>query len=127
MNLSSSPWDRLAYHRLLPLAESVAALQDMTVEALVLGRGFRAVLGRVILLRAMVRRAGWQEEAARELLGPAAPGCVPPAGRRPRDQVAMQFERVTPAEARRRRSAAALSTAEAMHESAWECSERWAA
>ncbi len=65
--LASTRWDRLAYHRLLPLAESVASAHGIAVELLVFGRGIRSLVGREALVKAMVRRAGWPLEEAREV------------------------------------------------------------
>lgn len=119
--LSSATWDRLVYHRLLSLAESVAEIFHLRVEALLEGRGFRYELARGALLQAMVRRGGCPLAAARELLHHAAPGGVPVAARRP---CRIQLP-TTPAQIRKSRTCEARSTAAGAagaQESAFECS-----
>lgn len=126
--LTSSPWDRLVFHRLLPLAEAVARDVGLLVEHVVLGAGQRAFFARVALVRRLVRLGGWPEASAWALFDPSAPGLVPEAALRPRPILLRQLQVVTaplavPAPAPRL-SAMALSTEEAARESAWECSER---
>lgn len=128
MNLSSSAWDRLAYYGFLDMAKVAAAAHRISVEHLLLGSDPLAFCVRLPLVAAIVRHARWSEDAARGLFDPRT-GQVPPAHRQPSETGLRAMMEAQPVAAARRRAEEARRQKEinAMHESAWECSERSAA